>query len=131
MELVFQFLGEASIDTSHAVFIGTDLCKKYQIRFHGTPGLTANRVAKFKNSPRAHGILRAFTVPFPTGVAVPIFFSEDKNSKTIKIEIETKRVAVIVREMYPQISWHANRAEGILSVDWEEVLNIFPQPEKT
>ena len=104
--------------------------KRFTLRFTGAIGLASSRcsaaIQGLRKGPRSW---YQFSCATPSGDEVLFFVAQDKNSRQIKTEVQTKMVVKILGDLYLGRDFFANRQLGIVSSEWVEIVKVVPYPE--
>jgi hypothetical protein len=108
---------------------GDDADCRFIIKFKGGAGIAIRNLEQARTTLREDsGKYKELSVCKPAGGSTRIFINPDKNPKMQKIERETKRLGLILRDMYQGTKWHINRTDGEISKGWKQIVKLEVNP---
>lgn len=104
---------------------------KWTIRFKGEQRRAARQADAFLGALRDGGGWKDLVVTTPADGQERLYIGADKNPQTIRREIHTKKVADMLRRMYPQVDLYPSRRDGIVSSRYKPLVKVEVYPEAT
>lgn len=133
IDAIKPWLGEAGFQDNQWSLRGPDetVSKNWTIQFAGAPGLAGNRAKKaFQLLQDENGNWREIHVTTPADRTVRVYVNPDKSPKQKLTESSAKRLLKAVREVHGG-NCHLLRREGIVTINWQHVVRVDPQPDRS
>ena len=131
VEAIEEVLKEMSLNTDQVDTVGTEPSKGFTIQFKGESGLAENRAKKFLQLQRLPSGWRRLIAADEKEEAQTLFVDADKNQKTIRTEIATKKLSLVLDKHFPAgKKTHAKRSEGKVFQGFTPLARIQAEPEE-
>lgn len=128
MEAVALLMESANLsldDVTVVDKVGVTAAKRWTLRFAGRDARhAALRAGLLLAALRDDSVWKKIEVKALAGEVVPLYVAADKNPKTVRTEVASKRFVEELRKRLPNISWRLQREEGIVSVGYQQVVKV-------
>lgn len=101
------------------------------MKFSGEPRKAARRVDSFLEQLRGPGGWKDVSACLPSGGSERISIGPDKNTKTVRTEVQTKKLHNVLSQLYPQHTFYPQRRDGVVAANYRPVVKLDVRPEGT
>ncbi len=123
---------EANIGEEDYEIIGENLGPKFEVSFTGTFSGAAAKANQFLLSlRRGPGDFKTQEVVTPAGPKVNFYVNPVKNGATIRMEILSKQLLGVIRELCPQKQFFLRRNEGTIFVDRRPLVRVLVESQES
>ncbi len=123
---------EANIVEDDFEVLGENLGSKFEISFVGTfSGAAAKANQYLLSLRRGPGDFKTQEVVTPAGPKVTFYVNPDKNGATVRMEILSKQLLGVIRELCPQKQFFLRRNEGTIFVDRRPLVRVLVESQES